>query len=58
MSDGLNPSVPVGAEEAPDDIDTFPTEEDGEQDVDQELQYEETEADSDDEDDPEVHEAY
>ncbi len=51
-------TVPVGKEEAPEEVDTSPREEDGDQDVDQDADFEETEADSDDEDDEAVHEAY
>lgn len=58
MTEQPDAVVPVGSEEAPDDIDTFPRPEDGEQDVDQELNYDEAEADADVDDDPEVHEAY
>lgn len=48
---------PVGPDQAPDDVDTTPTEDDGVQDVDQEPGYEDAESDDNDEqDDPEVHE--
>ncbi len=52
------PVLPVGEEPVPDDnYDTGPRPEDGEQDVSQEPEYEETETDeNDDQDDPEVHE--
>ena len=47
---------PIDADHAPDPVDTEPTEEDGEQDVDQEPNFDETETDTDDEDDPEIRE--
>lgn len=53
-----DPVTPVGEDRAPEQVDTSPRPEDGDQDVDQEPGFEEAESDDpeDDEDDPEVHE--
>lgn len=52
-----DPVPPVGPDQAPDYVDTEPTEDDGIQDVDQEPGYEDAESDdNNDDDDPEVHE--
>lgn len=59
MSEPLpEPVNPIGPDEAPDQVDTSPQPEDGEQDVDQDPGYEEAESDDpeDENDDPEVHE--
>lgn len=58
MTESEVPTTPVGPEQAPDPVDTTPTEDDGPQDVDQEPGYEEAESDEteNDDDDPEVHE--
>jgi hypothetical protein len=52
-----DPGPSVGPELPPVEIDTSPTDDDGEQDVDQDPGYEIAESDdNDDDDDPEVHE--
>ena len=52
-----DPGPSVGPEQAPPEVDTSPTVEDGPQDVTQDPEFEEAESDdNDDDDDPEVHE--
>jgi hypothetical protein len=50
------PATSVDPEATTDDVDTSPRPEDGPQNVDQEPGYQVAEADSTDQDDPEVHE--
>lgn len=57
MSEQPDTGPSVGPEKPPPLIDTSPTVDDGEQDVDQDAHYEVAESDdNDDDDDPEVHE--